>query len=247
MASALGSGGALATACLAWRAIGRVGLGDFAGAQADLDAIGVGVVPNPFPGGFQLLAIALLSLARDGDIAAEQVVIEGMPLVRPDAMLGFVPTAYVSVAAHVFERRGRTEDSVRCHALALQLAEAAGASWDCGLMRGIPKPDVDALATELGRARFDELFAEGAAMPLTEMTAYLQRGRGPRKRPTTGWNSLTPTEQQVVDLVVEGATNPEIAEKLFMAVPTVKSHLTHVYAKLGVSNRTQLTAEAGRR
>lgn len=70
-----------------------------------------------------------------------------------------------------------------------------------------------------------------------------RRMRGPRNRPASGWASLTPTEHVVVDLAVQGLSNPEIASRLFVGRGTVKTHLSHVYAKLGVANRTELAAE----
>lgn len=57
------------------------------------------------------------------------------------------------------------------------------------------------------------------------------------RRPTTGWGSLAPTELDVVRLVVEGLDNPEIGGRLLMSRGTVKTHLSHVCAKLGVANR----------
>jgi DNA-binding CsgD family transcriptional regulator len=51
-----------------------------------------------------------------------------------------------------------------------------------------------------------------------------------------------PTEEQVVALAVEGLSNPEIGERLFMSRGTVKTDLAHVYAKLDVSNRTELAS-----
>ncbi|MGW7687165.1 helix-turn-helix transcriptional regulator [Kribbella sp. NPDC054772] len=80
------------------------------------------------------------------------------------------------------------------------------------------------------------------ALPLDEAVAYARRTRGARGRPSSGWASLTPTEEQVVTLAVEGLTNPEIAERLFMSRGTVKTHLAHVYAKLNVANRTELAS-----
>jgi DNA-binding CsgD family transcriptional regulator len=53
---------------------------------------------------------------------------------------------------------------------------------------------------------------------------------------------LTPTEQRVAALVTTGSTNDEIARELLMGVATVKTHLTHIYAKTGAANRTELAA-----
>jgi DNA-binding CsgD family transcriptional regulator len=71
--------------------------------------------------------------------------------------------------------------------------------------------------------------------------------RGPRKRPTVGWASLTPSERRVVDLAVEGLTNAQIAERLFISHRTVQTHLTHVFAKLRLSSRAELAAAVARR
>ena len=81
----------------------------------------------------------------------------------------------------------------------------------------------------------------------SEAIAYAQRGRGERKRPTSGWASLTPTELDVVRLVSEGLANKDIATRLFISPRTVQTHLTHVYTKLGLTSRVQLAQEAARR
>jgi DNA-binding CsgD family transcriptional regulator len=60
------------------------------------------------------------------------------------------------------------------------------------------------------------------------------------------WPSLTPAERRVVDLLPAGHTNVEIANRLGIALPTVKTHLRHIYAKLGIQTRTALATEAYR-
>ncbi len=93
---------------------------------------------------------------------------------------------------------------------------------------------------------FDGVWAEGAALSTEEAVAYAQRGRGERKRPASGWGALTPMEQDVVRLAREGLSNKEIGARLFISPRTVQTHLTHVYAKLGITSRVQLVHEAAR-
>jgi predicted ATPase/class 3 adenylate cyclase/DNA-binding CsgD family transcriptional regulator len=102
------------------------------------------------------------------------------------------------------------------------------------------------LRNAIGENDFESAWAEGAALSTEEAIAYPQRGRGQRKRPTSGWAALTPTEHQVVQLVSEGLPNNDIATRLFVSPRTVQSHLTHVYTKLGLSSRVQLVQEAAR-
>jgi DNA-binding CsgD family transcriptional regulator len=106
---------------------------------------------------------------------------------------------------------------------------------------------VAALRAALGDRAFAGTWAEGARLSLEEAVAYARRARGSRRRPSTGWDSLTPTELDVVRLAVDGLSNPEIGRRLFMSRGTVKAHLSHIYAKLGVANRTELAALASAR
>ncbi|HTR74128.1 MAG TPA: LuxR C-terminal-related transcriptional regulator [Solirubrobacterales bacterium] len=95
--------------------------------------------------------------------------------------------------------------------------------------------------TALARAR-----VEGERLSLAGALAYARRSRGRRDRALAGWASLTPTEEDVARLAAEGLSNPQIAGRLFMSRSTVKTHLSHAYAKLGVANRTELAAGLAR-
>ena len=57
----------------------------------------------------------------------------------------------------------------------------------------------------------------------------------------TGWSSLTTTEETVAEAVSQGLTNRQVANRLYMSPHTVDSHLRHIYWKLGINSRTQLT------
>jgi DNA-binding CsgD family transcriptional regulator len=95
-------------------------------------------------------------------------------------------------------------------------------------------------------ADFESTWAEGAAMSTEGAIACAQRGRGQRKRPASGWASLTPAERDVVRLVSEGLGNKDITTRLFVSPRTVQTHLTHIYTKLGLTSRVQLVQEAAR-
>ena len=113
--------------------------------------------------------------------------------------------------------------------------------WDAGY-----EDSVASLRNTMGQDDFDVGWAEGDALSTEEAIAYAQRGRGQRKRPTSGWASLTPTELDVLRLVGEGLANNDIATRLFISPRTVQTHLTHVYTKLGLTSRFQLVQEAAR-
>jgi DNA-binding CsgD family transcriptional regulator len=96
----------------------------------------------------------------------------------------------------------------------------------------------------LGDDRFTHAWDEGQGRTLDDAMAYSTRGSGGRKRPATGWASLTPAEREVVRLVAEGLRNDAIAQRLFIAPGTVKVHMSHIFAKLGITTRAQLAAQA---
>jgi transcriptional regulator of acetoin/glycerol metabolism/DNA-binding CsgD family transcriptional regulator len=62
-----------------------------------------------------------------------------------------------------------------------------------------------------------------------------------RPRVNLGWESLTETERSVAELVSEGRTNREIAASTFLSPHTVGYHLRHIFSKLGVASRVELT------
>jgi len=165
-----------------------------------------------------------------------------------------------TVRARAAAEQGRlTDDPSRAAALhhdALRIRHQHGLTLDCvdsleALAALMAEPTASVLRAAARRAREETGYQLGAPDPpdpsgdgpaptLTEALQLAQRARGPRRRPSSGWDSLTPTELSVVELATLGLSNPEIGARLYIGRGTVKTHLAHVYAKLGVANRTEL-------
>jgi DNA-binding CsgD family transcriptional regulator len=92
----------------------------------------------------------------------------------------------------------------------------------------------------------------GATQDAARLRSHL-RSLGIRRRvataekPTTGWAAMTKSELGVAQLVANGLTNRDIADRLFVSPHTVNTHLRQVFAKLQVNSRVDLTRLATQR
>ncbi|MDL4774615.1 ATP-binding protein [Actinomadura xylanilytica] len=114
---------------------------------------------------------------------------------------------------------------------------------------GLRDAGVDAARAALGDERLRTAQDAGRALPVGEAIALaLDPARAPDLPPPPGSavTVLTRRERQVAELVAEGLSNREIAERLIIAKRTVDSHVEHILAKLGVSSRTQVATRTGR-
>jgi DNA-binding CsgD family transcriptional regulator len=160
-----------------------------------------------------------------------------------------------------------TGAALRCQGLAeddaemLQAAVNACARGSRPLVLALTREDAGAAFARQGDvARAGRLLDQaiaiyeglGAARDLARAEAALRQmgvRRGRRvahRRAQSGWPSLTPSERAVVDLVAEGLSNPQIGQRLYVSRRTVQTHLAHVFAKLHITSRAQLAAEAAR-
>jgi DNA-binding CsgD family transcriptional regulator len=146
-------------------------------------------------------------------------------------------SAPLTAAVEAYERAPRPLELA-------QACEDAGAAYVRDGNPGGARPRLERaleIYERLGATR-DILRAEAALRGLG-----VRRGRrGTRRRPQAGWASLTPTERSIVGLVAEGLSNPQVGQRLYVSPRTVQTHLAHVFAKLDISSRAQLAAEATR-
>jgi DNA-binding NarL/FixJ family response regulator len=115
---------------------------------------------------------------------------------------------------------------------------------DADIVRAV---DAGAMGYLLKDATPDEIFAaiRGAVEGKSVMSApvasrLFQQLRNPDE-------ILTPREAELLSLLTEGLSNRELGQRLFISQATVKTHLAHIYAKLGVETRAAAIATAIRR
>jgi DNA-binding CsgD family transcriptional regulator len=98
-------------------------------------------------------------------------------------------------------------------------------------------------ARQLLRQAVDAAHHLGAeALALRAETELRATGARPRRALLIGLEALTASERRIAELAAEGLTNREIAQTLFVTARTVEGHLTHVFYKLDVKARTELSA-----
>lgn len=102
------------------------------------------------------------------------------------------------------------------------------------LLKDVPAPQ---LVDTIRRVHAGESFIQ----PSVASKVLLEYGRRPSLPPG---EELTEREQEVLDLLAAGASNREIAEKLFLAEGTVKNHVSNILGKLHAANRTHAVALA---
>jgi non-specific serine/threonine protein kinase len=151
-------------------------------------------------------------------------------------------------------------DAGRCQRAAWLLG-AAQALWErtggrlsgSAVLEGHHLRSAATAASGLGTGRYAELHAAGVTRPLAQIAALAVTGADvlpepPDPRSTgedaDGWQgseALTTRERQIAVLVARGLSNREIAARLVISKRTVDAHVNHIFAKLGLSSRVQLT------
>lgn len=189
-----------------------------------------------------LIARAAVAMARNEPQQAERDCHEALSIAAATQGYLHVPQALELLARLLFEGDS-PQQAARLFGAASALRQRSGeARWPH--YQAEYDRVVAATRNALDDSAFDSAWTEGADLSAEEAISYAQRGRGERRRPSTGWESLTRTELDVARLVSHGLTNQDVATRLFISPRTVQTHLTHVYNKLGITSRVQLVHEA---
>jgi len=155
-----------------------------------------------------------------------------------------------AAAAHVRGLLDRSQtnlqDAVALFERAPRPLELAAALEDLGAE--LTATDREAAIDVLGRtlALYTELGAIWDARRVRSRLRELgvRRRLVPAEPEMNGWAAMTAAELAVARLVVEGLTNREVADRLFVSPHTVSSHLRHVFSKLGITSRVELARVA---
>lgn len=110
------------------------------------------------------------------------------------------------------------------------------------LLKSLPSSDV--VRAVRSAARGESLLHPAMARKLMDGYASLSRGGNGSKDAGGRENELTPRENDVLGLLVQGASNREIAQTLFLSDKTIKQHVTKILRKLGVRSRSQAIIHA---
>ena len=155
--------------------------------------------------------------------------------------VGFIPAAVdaLEVLAIVHVAKRDLVDAARLAGAASSQRRASGITRT--MLETATRQDIAALAAH-DDADVHAAWADGESAPIRDVIAHAARSRGAQRRATTGWAAVTPTEPRVAELAANGLSNNEIARRLFVTTETVKTHLGHLYSKIGVPNRAALAA-----
>ena len=191
-----------------------------------------------------LTMLAALDVLEHETSRADDLVREAIALHVKHGNLVWLPEA-IEVLAWVGAACGDFVEAARLFGATASMRDAMEIRMQLPFKRVVDaarRATVDALGDE-----FAVSFAGGANFDVASTIAYIERTRGQRGRPSIGWDSLSPTERQVADLVHDGLSNREVAVRLLMSPDTVKSHLSHIFTKLGINKRAQLAVHVASR
>jgi DNA-binding CsgD family transcriptional regulator len=181
------------------------------------------------------------TLAAGDRARAERVVAQAEHLAVVNASFPAVVAASRHASGLLHADPGLVAEAAELH----RHAGAKASAWeDAGvLLLGARECSAGRELLERAVGGFEQLGAErDAARVRSRLRAIGVRWRHGRRaeRPVSGWASLTDTERAVAEIVAEGLTNAQVAERMYLSRHTVDFDLRQIFRKLGIRSRVAL-------
>ena len=199
-----------------------------------------------------LLILGGIVLAQ-GDLAQARVLFEEGLSLAQQAGFTYITGWYLVGLASLAVAEHQPRWAARLFGAAADLLDLRKQMDYDPAMRATYERDVATVRAQLGEEAYAAAWAEGRAMPLERTLATEEPGTPPvAPMPQSSVVSssspaqalLTKRELEVLRLLTEGLTNPQIAERLVVSLPTVNTHVASIFNKLGVNARSAATRYA---
>lgn len=157
--------------------------------------------------------------------------------------LAAVAAARICAETNVGEARACWHEAMTMFAMAKMPVELASARLELARVIAADRPSASIAEAEAAYRTFDEI---GVRRGADEAAALLRSLGAPGKTGPKRRTNLTRREEEVLDLLARGLTNPDIGERLFISTKTVEHHVGRILAKLGLRSRVEAATYVAR-
>jgi DNA-binding NarL/FixJ family response regulator len=153
-------------------------------------------------------------------------------VLEPEMALDFIHTrAEADVAEALIELIARHWNGLTLLVTCLALDPVAGVAAATAGVAQRSEAEVASILAKASRSPFPEVRRTAAVLRRRRKAAPVER--------SSGEADLTPRERQILAMMADGAANADIARDLVLSPATVKTHVNHIFTKLGVKDRVQ--------
>jgi predicted ATPase/DNA-binding CsgD family transcriptional regulator len=181
---------------------------------------------------------ALVALLRDGAaVRAEQDLVEALRIKRV-----FRDTIGLGLALEVLGWTAATKGDAERAAMLLGGADQIWSTVGSRQLGGKRSRYEELARSTVGDSYFEAIRERGSRLSTEELVRYALREDGEPQSPAVGINPLTKREKEVAELVADGMSNKQIAERLVISLRTAEGHVEKILSKQGFNTRTQIAS-----